>query len=117
MSTISALQKARYEYQPKLPESVKGKVNEIIIKLGEPTESISDREELREMLKATYGLPVATFEKGSNPHANDKINVGVILSGGQAPGGHNVIAGIFDGVKNGNPDQKCLVFLATCWNY
>ncbi len=111
MSDISALQKARYLYQPKLPEAVKGKVTEIALKLGAPTEAISDKEELKKMLKSTYGMPIATFEKGSNPKAGDKINVGVILSGGQAPGGHNVIAGVFDGLKNGNKDSKLYGFL------
>lgn len=111
MEKISALQKARFSYQPKLPEVVKGNVADIVVKLGNPTESVSDQEALKALLKGTYGMPVASFEKGSNAKANDKINVGVILSGGQAPGGHNVIAGLFDGVKNGNKESKLYGFL------
>jgi len=111
MENISALQKARYNYQPKLPEAVKGNVSEIIIETGKPTETISDREELKKMLKNSYGMPIVTFKKGNNPNANKVINVGVILSGGQAPGGHNVIAGLFDGIKNGNPESKLIGFL------
>lgn len=111
MEKISALQKARFSYQPKLPEAVKGNVADIVVKLGNPTESVSDQEALKALLKGTYGMPVASFEKGSNAKANDKINVGVILSGGQAPGGHNVIAGLFDGVKNGNKESKLYGFL------
>lgn len=111
MEKISALQKARFSYQPKLPEAVKGNVADIVVKLGNPTKSVSDQEALKALLKGTYGMPVASFEKGSNAKANDKINVGVILSGGQAPGGHNVIAGLFDGVKNGNKESKLYGFL------
>lgn len=111
MEKISALQKARFSYQPKLPEAVKGNVADIVVRLGNPTESVSDREALKALLKGTYGMPVASFEKGKNAKANDKINVGVILSGGQAPGGHNVIAGLFDGVKNGNKESKLYGFL------
>ena len=111
MEKISALQKARFSYQPKLPEAVKGNVADIVVKLGNPTESVSDQEALKALLKGTYGMPVASFEKGTNAQANDKINVGVILSGGQAPGGHNVIAGLFDGVKNGNKESKLYGFL------
>lgn len=111
MEKISALQKARFGYQPKLPEAVKGNVADIVVKLGNPTESVSDQDALKALLKGTYGMPVASFEKGENKKAADKINVGVILSGGQAPGGHNVIAGLFDGVKNGNKESKLYGFL------
>ncbi len=111
MENISALQKARYEYQPKLPAAVKGDVANIKVQLGAPTEYVSDQATLKEMLKSTYGMPVAEFVAGSNADASKKINVGVILSGGQAPGGHNVIAGLFDGVKNGNKDSKLYGFL------
>lgn len=110
MDNISALQKARYSYQPKLPKSVQGNISNIVVELGEPTSSISDQDQLKEMLKNTYGMPIARFKEGNNANGNDKINVGVILSGGQAPGGHNVIAGLFDGVKNGNPDSKLIGF-------
>lgn len=111
MEHISALQKARYQYCPKLPEAVKNNVADIKVKLGAPTESVRDQDVLRTMLKSTYGMPIAEFVSGKNPDANKKINVGVILSGGQAPGGHNVIAGLFDGIKHGNMDSKLYGFL------
>ena len=111
MKEISALQKARYQYQPKLPNEIKGDVNNIVLKLGNPTESIDNKETVKSMFSNTYGKPIARFIAGKNPKANEKINVGVILSGGQAPGGHNVIAGIFDGIKKGNKDSKVIGFL------
>ena len=91
---ISALQKARYSYKPKLPASLAGSVSEICIELGQPTEAESDREELKQIFKLSYGKPLATFKTGTNNQLNKKLKVGVILSGGQAPGGHNVIAGL-----------------------
>lgn len=110
MANLSPLQKLRYEYNPKLPTVLKGSVDNITVELGAPTESIADQAEVKDLFKTTYGLPVAKFVEGKNENANKKINVGVILSGGQAPGGHNVIAGIYDGVKNGNPDSKVFGF-------
>ncbi|OQY39383.1 MAG: diphosphate--fructose-6-phosphate 1-phosphotransferase [Spirochaetaceae bacterium 4572_7] len=110
MANLSPLQKLRYEYQPKLPNALKGDVNNIAVELGAPTESIADQAELKDLFANTYGLPVAKFIEGINKNAGAKINVGVILSGGQAPGGHNVIAGIYDGVKNGNKDSKVFGF-------
>ncbi len=110
MANLSPLQKLRYEYQPKLPTVLRGNVNNITVELGSPTESIADQAEVKDLFKKTYGLPVAQFVEGNNKDAGKKINVGVILSGGQAPGGHNVIAGIYDGVKNGNKDSKVFGF-------
>ena len=111
---ISALQKVRYEYKPKLPSSLAGSIDEINIETGSPTEAISDREEIRQIFKNTYGKPLVTFSKGSSNGKNDKfkreLKVGVILSGGQAPGGHNVIAGLFDGLKKGNPNSTLYGF-------
>ncbi|WP_028973346.1 diphosphate--fructose-6-phosphate 1-phosphotransferase [Spirochaeta cellobiosiphila] len=108
---ISALQKARYEYNPKLPSALKGDVDKIEANLGAPTSSVADQDKVKALFEKTYGLPVAQFVPGSNPKATDKINVGVILSGGQAPGGHNVIAGLFDGIKKGNKESKLYGFL------
>ena len=102
---ISALQKKRYEYKPKLPGSLLGPLSDITLETGEPTEAVADRDELKNIFKLTYGKPLVTFKSGKNEHANRKLNVGVILSGGQAPGGHNVIAGLYDGLKNNNPDS------------
>jgi diphosphate-dependent phosphofructokinase len=111
MEKISVLQKARYQYKPKLPLAIQGEVNDIVVKLGEPTEAIDNKEQVKLMFPHTYGKPIARFTKGNNSKANDKINVGVILSGGQAPGGHNVIAGLFDGLKKGNKESKLIGFL------
>jgi pyrophosphate--fructose-6-phosphate 1-phosphotransferase len=108
---VSALQKARYAYRPKLPASLSGDVEAIAVRLGSPTEAISDQGDLRLVFKHSYGKPLAVFEKGKNDKINRKLSVGVILSGGQAPGGHNVIAGLFDGLKKGNRDSTLYGFL------
>jgi len=103
--SISSLQKARYSYKPKLPAILSGSINDVTVSFGEPTEAISDKQKISEIFKNTYGKPVATFVKGKNDKINHELKVGVILSGGQAPGGHNVIAGLFDGLKKGNPNS------------
>jgi pyrophosphate--fructose-6-phosphate 1-phosphotransferase len=108
---ISALQKARYAYQPKLPASLSRDISGIGIEFSSPTESVADQRDLKELFKNTYGKPIAAFVPGSLENINRKLNAGVILSGGQAPGGHNVIAGIFDGLKKGNPESKLYGFL------
>ncbi len=111
MSNISALQKARYSYQPKLPTVLQGDINKITCSLGDPTESIADQDQVKALFKNTYGAPIVRFSEGSNDFSSKKINAGVILSGGQAPGGHNVIAGIYDGLKSANKDSKLFGFL------
>ncbi|HOL57727.1 MAG TPA: diphosphate--fructose-6-phosphate 1-phosphotransferase [Spirochaetota bacterium] len=113
MEKISNLQKARLEYKPKLPEALKGDISTITVELGEATSSSSFQKELKEMFSNTYGLPIATFKKGGtpNPNFNKKINVGIVLSGGQAPGGHNVIIGLLDAMKKANKDSKLFGFL------
>ncbi len=105
---ISALQKARAEYQPKLPKSLKGAVQLVD---GAATESVADQAEIKELFPNTYGMPLITFEETDKVVDYPAINVGVILSGGQAPGGHNVISGIFDGIKKLNADSKLYGFL------
>ena len=104
----SALQIARATYQPKLPVSLTGAVLAIE---GEPTQSVADQEEIKKLFPNTYGLPELRFEKNPNPVVGKPINVGVILSGGQAPGGHNVICGLFDGIKKINKDSRLFGFL------
>jgi pyrophosphate--fructose-6-phosphate 1-phosphotransferase len=103
----SALQIARATYQPKVPKSLRG-----IVKLheGEPTQSVANRSKIRALFPNTYGMPVVTFAKGIKEKATPAINVGVILSGGQAPGGHNVIAGLFDGIKELNKKSRLFGF-------
>ena len=103
----SALQIARAAYQPKLPKALRGAVK---VKEGAPTESVGDQEEIKKMFPNTYGMPVIEFVPGEAVSL-PPFNVGVILSGGQAPGGHNVISGLFDGIKSLNPDSRLYGFI------
>jgi len=107
----STLQTERYQYTPRLPAGIAGNLENIKINFGAATEAMDDRAELKEILPNTYGLPVASFsnEKGEAP--SEALTVGVILSGGQAPGGHNVIAGLYDGLKKVNSDSRLIGFL------
>ncbi len=105
--TKSALQLARATYQPKLPRALKGAVK---AQVGEPTESVADQEMIKKLFPNTYGMPLIRFVEGEVIGMNP-INVGVILSGGQAPGGHNVISGLFDGIKRLNVDSKLYGFI------
>jgi pyrophosphate--fructose-6-phosphate 1-phosphotransferase len=108
---ISALQKARYGYRPKLPASLSRGIDEITVHLGAPTESAADQGDLRKLFVRQYGKPIAVFTQGKNESLRRPLSVGVILSGGQAPGGHNVIAGLFDGLRQGNPASRLYGFL------
>ena len=105
--TISNLQKARAAYQPKLPKALQGPVKAVE---GAATQSVGNQAEIKELFPNTYGMPVITFEPGA-PVELPAFNVGIILSGGQAPGGHNVISGLFDGVKSLNPANKLYGFI------
>ena len=104
---ISNLQKARAAYQPKLPKALQGPVKAVE---GAATQSVGNQAEIKELFPNTYGMPVITFEAGE-PVELPPFNVGIILSGGQAPGGHNVISGLFDGVKSLNPANKLYGFI------
>ena len=104
----SALHKARASYQPKLPIALTGPVKAV---LGKPTQSVANQEEIQKLFPQTYGLPELHFEKNANPAPGRPINVGVILSGGQAPGGHNVISGLFDGIKRIHRDSRLFGFV------
>lgn len=104
----SALQKARASYQPKLPIALTGPVKAV---LGKPTQSVANQEEIQKLFPQTYGLPELHFEKNANPLPGRPLNVGVILSGGQAPGGHNVISGLFDGIKRIHRDSRLFGFV------
>ncbi|MBQ5540915.1 MAG: diphosphate--fructose-6-phosphate 1-phosphotransferase [Bacteroidales bacterium] len=104
----SPLQIARAAYQPKVPASIFGATK---LTEGKATESVADQADIKKLFPNTYGLPIVTFEKAEQSMASKAINVGVILSGGQAPGGHNVISGIFDGIKAINKDSKLYGFL------
>ncbi len=96
---ITPLQEARLKYEPKLPGMLRHGIKEIGVKEGEATESVADQEKIKELFPNTYGKKEITFEKGENTSASKKQVVGVILSGGQAPGGHNVICGLYDALK------------------
>lgn len=103
----SALQKARASYQPKLPKALQGAVK---IAEGAPTQSVDNQEDIKKLFPNTYGMPLIEFVQGNEIPAK-AINVGIILSGGQAPGGHNVISGLFDEVKKLNPNNRLYGFL------
>lgn len=107
MMEISALQKARSAYQPKLPKALQGAVK---IVEGASTQSVDNQEEIKKLFPNTYGMPLIEFAPG-NESNQKKMNVGIILSGGQAPGGHNVISGLFDAVKKLNPENRLYGFL------
>ena len=95
--TKSPLQIARAAYQPKMPVALQGNVS---LKEGAKTQSVADQEEILKLFPNTYGMPVIEFEPTTEAAAVEAFNVGVILSGGQAPGGHNVICGLFDGLSS-----------------
>ena len=105
--TKSALQIARAAYQPKLPKALLGAVQ---VQEGEPTQSVADQEEIKKLFPNTYGMPLLKLVEGEAKEFAP-MNVGVILSGGQAPGGHNVISGLFDGIKKLNPANKLYGFI------
>ncbi len=106
--TKSALQIARAAYVPKMPVALRGSVRAVE---GAATEAAGDKEEIKRLFPYTYGMPAVTFERGDAADPMPPINAGVILSGGQAPGGHNVIAGLFDGLKAANPESRLFGFI------
>jgi pyrophosphate--fructose-6-phosphate 1-phosphotransferase len=108
--SISTLQKARYSYAPKLPGMLRNGISEICVKDGAPTESVADQEKIKALFPNTYGKNEITFQKGANTSTAKKQVVGVILSGGQAPGGHNVICGLYDALKATDKDNVLLGF-------
>ncbi len=103
----SPLQIARASYQPKLPGVFK---KDVLLVEGEATQSVADQEDIQKLFPNTYGMPLVTFKEGERKEY-PQVNVGVILSGGQAPGGHNVISGLFDGLKKLNPKNRLFGFL------
>lgn len=108
--TISPLQKARYQYEPKLPGMLRSGVDKIAVKEGEPTQSVADQETIKSLFPNTYGKNEITFVEGESTASPDKQVVGVILSGGQAPGGHNVICGLYDALKAASPENVLIGF-------
>jgi len=108
-SEMSALQEKRAEYQPKLPKALRS--GSFHIEYGKPTEPAFDKDEIRSRFPNTYGQPIVRLVEGEGDLSRAPLKVGVVLSGGQAPGGHNVIAGIFDALKDANPDSRLYGFL------
>ena len=107
---LSPLQKARYEYSPKLPGMLRNGIAEICVKEGNETQSVADQDKIKALFPNTYGKKEITFVKGANTSAAKKQVVGVILSGGQAPGGHNVITGLYDALKATDKNNELLGF-------
>ncbi len=107
---LSPLQVARYRYTPKLPGMLRNGISEICVKVGAPTASVADQEKIQALFPNTYGKPEITFQKGVNTSAAKRQVVGVILSGGQAPGGHNVVCGLYDALKATDPNNVLLGF-------
>lgn len=108
---LSPLQVERLKYQPKLPTSLREGVNNLELVEGENTKAVRDEEQIQKLFKNTYGKPVVTFKPTDSTATSEIKNVGVILSGGQAPGGHNVIAGLYDALKSANSENKLYGFL------
>jgi diphosphate-dependent phosphofructokinase len=111
VNQLSPLEKVRKQYQPKLPPSLRKGIAGVQLVIGSATEPTKDREALKSAFPNTYGLPSVSFQPGANQIAAKALKVGVILSGGQAPGGHNVIAGLFDSILAIHPDSQLFGFL------
>ena len=111
MTNLSPLQIERLKYQPKLPASLANGINHLISQEGSATQSVANQEEIKALFKNTYGKPTVTFQTSTESVASEVRNVGVILSGGQAPGGHNVIAGLYDALKQANSKNNLYGFL------
>ncbi len=111
MTNLSPLQIERLKYQPKLPASLANGINHLIMNEGSATEAVANKDEIKDLFKNTYGKPTVTFQTSAETIQCNQRNVGVILSGGQAPGGHNVIAGLYDALKQANPENKLYGFL------
>jgi len=111
MKKLSPLQIERLKYQPKLPSSLSQGINSLEMIEGSATQSVRDQEQIQKLFANTYGKPVVTFKSTGSSSSSSVRNVGVILSGGQAPGGHNVIAGLYDALKNANSSNKLYGFL------
>ncbi len=111
MTNLSPLQVERLKYQPKLPSSLASGINHLQSIEGSATQSVANQDEIKALFKNTYGKPTVTFQTTTESSSSSLRNVGVILSGGQAPGGHNVIAGLYDALKQANPSNNLYGFL------
>ena len=111
MTNLSPLQAERLKYQPKLPFSLASGINHLQSIEGSATQSVANQDVIKALFKNTYGKPTVTFQTSTDSKSSELRNVGVILSGGQAPGGHNVIAGLYDALKQANPSNNLYGFL------
>ena len=111
MTNLSPLQIERLKYQPKLPASLSSGISHLVMSEGTATEAVANKDEIKELFKYTYGKPIVTFQTATESRQCEQRNVGVILSGGQAPGGHNVIAGLYDALKQANSANRLYGFL------
>ena len=111
MTNLSPLQIERLKYQPKLPSSLSNGINHLEMVEGSATEAVANKDEIKALFKNTYGKPTITFQTSTQAQHSEQRNVGVILSGGQAPGGHNVIAGLYDALKQANVNNNLYGFL------
>lgn len=111
MREMSPLQKERLNYQPKLAGALAAGINSVKLTLGEKTEAVADKEDIKNLFPHVYGQPIAKFASSGEDLSTEAKNIGVILSGGQAPGGHNVIAGLYDALKTANKENKLYGFL------
>jgi pyrophosphate--fructose-6-phosphate 1-phosphotransferase len=107
----SPLQKERYKYQPKLPALLTNPIHTLVATKGALTAPEIDADKIKSLFPHTCGLPRVSFTVSDTPVAHKVINIGVILSGGQAPGGHNVISGLYDAIKKGNSESNLIGFL------
>jgi len=108
---LSPLQTERLKYKPKLPDALRVKPKKLGAKKGKPSRSVADQAAIKALFPHTYGQPEVAFAEGKSGLNQEPIKVGVVLSGGQAPGGHNVVSGIFDGLQALNPKNKLIGFL------
>ena len=111
MRDLSPLHKARLGYNPKLAGALQEGIKNVKFTFGEKTSAVKDKEDIEKLFKDVYGGPIVSFSNAGESLKMENKNVGVILSGGQAPGGHNVIAGLYDAIKQANPNNKLYGFL------
>lgn len=112
MRDLSPLHKERLNYNPKLAGAIKEGIKNIKVSTGKATSAVKDAEDIQKLFSHVYGEPIVTFSsKEGSPLNLEQKNVGVILSGGQAPGGHNVIAGLYDALKAANSSNELYGFL------
>jgi pyrophosphate--fructose-6-phosphate 1-phosphotransferase len=109
--SLSPLQEERLKYQPKLPAVLRGKGKKTTMKTGKASKSAADAAAIKKLFPHTFGQGDVRFVEGKGAFKTEPIKVGVVLSGGQAPGGHNVLSGLYDALQALNPKNKLIGFL------